>query len=47
MGITLDTSLFWYYYSPAHYDKVVFLGIGLSLRRHHRKDYINASFKGS
>jgi hypothetical protein len=33
--IALDTSLFWYFYSPTRYDKTIFSGIGLSLRRHH------------
>jgi hypothetical protein len=46
-GIAPDTKLFWYIYYPARYDKVVFSGIGLSFRRHHRKDHIRASFKGS
>jgi hypothetical protein len=45
LGITSDTSLFWYYYSPAWYDKVVYGGIGLSLRHHRRKEYIKAIFK--
>jgi hypothetical protein len=31
LGIPLDTSLFWYYYSPAQYTKTIFGGIGLSL----------------
>jgi hypothetical protein len=33
LGIPPDTSLFWYYYSPARYSKTIFGGIGLSLRR--------------
>jgi hypothetical protein len=45
LGITSDTSVFWYYYSPARYFKVVYGGIGLPLRRHHRDEYILASFK--
>jgi hypothetical protein len=45
MGIVPNTSLFWYYYSSARYDKVVYDGIGLSLRRHRRKEYIEAAFK--
>jgi hypothetical protein len=45
--IAPDTSLFWYFYSPARYEKVVFSGIGLSLHRHRRREYIPASFKGS
>jgi hypothetical protein len=28
LGIALDTSLFWYYYSPARYSKVICGGIG-------------------
>jgi hypothetical protein len=32
LGIASDTSLFWYYYSPVRYTKVVYGGIGLSLR---------------
>jgi hypothetical protein len=31
LGIPPDTSLFWYYYSPARYFKIIFGGIGLSL----------------
>jgi hypothetical protein len=31
LGIPSDTSLFWYYYSPARYTKTIFDGIGLSL----------------
>jgi hypothetical protein len=45
LGIASDTSLFWYYYSPARYSKIIYGGIGLSLRRHHRDEYILASFK--
>jgi hypothetical protein len=45
LGITLDTSLFWYYYSPARYFQVVYGGIGLSLHRHRCDEYILASFK--
>jgi hypothetical protein len=41
-----DTSLFWYYYSPARYTKTIFGGIGLSLRRKCRDEYIKATFKG-
>jgi hypothetical protein len=44
-GIVPDTSLFWYYYSPARYSKVVYGGIGLSLHCHHRDEYISTSFK--
>jgi hypothetical protein len=45
LRIVPDTSLLWYYYSPARYSKVVYGGIGISLRRHHREEYIPASFK--
>jgi hypothetical protein len=47
LGIALDTSFFWYFYSPARYDKVVYSRIGLSLHRHSQKEYIKASFKDS
>jgi hypothetical protein len=47
LGITSDTSLFWYFYSPARYDKVIYCGIGLSLCHSHRKDYIDATFKST
>jgi hypothetical protein len=46
MGIPLDNSLFWYYYSPAQYTKTIFGGIGFSLRRNRRDEYIKATFKG-
>jgi hypothetical protein len=46
-GITLDTSLFWYLYSPSCYDKVIYSGIRLSLRCNRQKDYIDATFKSS
>jgi hypothetical protein len=39
--------MFWYFYSPAHYDKIIFYEIRLSLRRSHRKDYNDATFKSS
>jgi hypothetical protein len=44
--IPLDTSLLWYYYSPARYTKTIFGGIDFSLRRNHRDEYIKATFKG-
>jgi hypothetical protein len=47
LGIVSDTSLFWYFYSSARYEKVVFSGIGLSLHHHRRKEYIKDSFKDS
>jgi hypothetical protein len=46
LGIPPDTSLFWYYYSPARYTKTIFGGIDFSLRRNHRDGYIKATFKG-
>jgi hypothetical protein len=45
LGITPDISLFWYYYSPARYSKVVYGRIGLSLRCHRRDENILASSK--
>jgi hypothetical protein len=45
LGIPPDTSLFWYYYSPARYSKTIFGGIGLSLWRKCRDEYIKATFK--
>jgi hypothetical protein len=47
LGIASDTSLFWYFFPPTRYNKVVYFGIGLSLRHSHRKEYINATFKSS
>jgi hypothetical protein len=47
LRITSDTSMFWYFYSLARYDKTVFSGIGLLMCRHHRKEYPDATFKGS
>jgi hypothetical protein len=44
--ITPDTSMFWYFYYPAWYDKTIYSRIGLSLCRHHRKEYLDAIFKG-
>jgi hypothetical protein len=34
LGIAPDTSLFWYFYSLARYDKIVYSGIRISLRHH-------------
>jgi hypothetical protein len=45
LGITLNTNLFWYYYSPARYSKVIYDRIRLSLCRHRRDEYISASYK--
>jgi hypothetical protein len=47
LGIPLDTSLFWYFYSLTRYNKVVYSGIGLSLHHHHSQEYIDATFKSS
>jgi hypothetical protein len=46
LGIPPDTSLFWYYYSPARYTKTIFGGIDFSLRRNRKDEYIKATFKG-
>jgi hypothetical protein len=46
LGIPLDSSLFWYYYSPSRYAKFIYGGIGLSLRRHRWDEYILALLKG-
>jgi hypothetical protein len=46
-GIALDMNKFWYFYSPARYDKVVFSGIRLSLHHSRQNYYIDATFKGS
>jgi hypothetical protein len=45
MGIPSNSSLLWYYYSPSRYTKFIYGRIGLSLRRHHRDEYIPALFK--
>jgi hypothetical protein len=47
LGIAPDTSLFWYFYSSARYNKVVYSRISLSLRRHRIHEYIDATFKSS
>jgi hypothetical protein len=47
LGITPNTSLFWYFYSLARYNKVVYSGIGLSLHHHRIYEYIDATFKSS
>jgi hypothetical protein len=46
LGIPPDTSLFWYYYSPGRYTKIIFDGIDFSLRRNRRDEYIKSTFKG-
>jgi hypothetical protein len=45
LEIPPDTNLFWYYYSPARYNKTIFGGIGISLRCKRRDEYIEATFK--
>jgi hypothetical protein len=46
LGIPSNTSLFWYYYSPARYTKTIFSGIDFSLWRKRNDEYIKATFKG-
>jgi hypothetical protein len=46
LGIPPNTSLFWYYYSPARYTKTIFGRIGFSLRCNRRDEYIKTTFKG-
>jgi hypothetical protein len=45
LGITPDSSLFRYFYSPVRYNKVVSSRIGLSLCHHRIHEYIDATFK--
>jgi hypothetical protein len=45
LEIAPDTSLVWYFYGLARYDKHVFSGIRLSLHRHCRQEYMDATFK--
>jgi hypothetical protein len=47
LGIAPDTSLFWYFYSPARFDKTMYSGIGLLLRHNRREGYLDATFKDS
>jgi hypothetical protein len=47
LGIAPDTSLFWYFYYPTRYSKVVYSKIGLSLHRYRSFEYIDATFKSS
>jgi hypothetical protein len=47
LGIARDISLFWYFYSLARYNKVVYSEIGISLHHHCSQEYINATFKSS
>jgi hypothetical protein len=46
LGISPDSSLFWYYYSPSQYTKFVYDGIGLYLHHHRRDEYILTFFNG-
>jgi hypothetical protein len=46
LRIPPDTYLFWYFYYPARYDNQVFSGIGLTLHRHRRHEYLDATFRG-
>jgi hypothetical protein len=45
LGIALGISMFWNYYSPVRYSKVVYGGIRLPLCRDNHDKYILASFK--
>jgi hypothetical protein len=45
LEIPPDTSRFWHYYSLARYTKIIFSGIGISLRRKRNDEYIKATFK--
>jgi hypothetical protein len=47
LGIASDISLFWCFYSPARYNKVVYSGIGLPLCHHRSQECISATFKSS
>jgi hypothetical protein len=47
LGIPPHTSLFWYFYSLARYNKVVYSEIGQSLHCHRSHEYIDATFKSS
>jgi hypothetical protein len=47
LGIAPDTSLFWYFYSSARYNKVVYSEIGLSLCHRRIYEYIDATIKSS
>jgi hypothetical protein len=46
LGIPPDTSLFWYFYSPAHCENKLFYGLGLTLRRNRWDEHPKATFKG-
>jgi hypothetical protein len=45
LGIMPDSSLFWYFYSPVRYNKVIYSGVGLSLRHHRIHEDIDDTFK--
>jgi hypothetical protein len=47
LSIPPDTSLFWYFYSPARYKRKVFSGIGLMLHCNCREEYMNVTYRGS
>jgi hypothetical protein len=47
LGIPPDTSLFWYSYSPARYNKAAYFVIGLSLHPHRIQEYVDGTFKSS
>jgi hypothetical protein len=46
LGIPLDTSLFWYFYSPARYECRDVSGIRLTLCHTRRDEYLNVKFRG-
>jgi hypothetical protein len=46
LRIPPDTSLFWYFYSPIHYEHKVFFGIRLMPRRNHWREYLKVTFRG-
>jgi hypothetical protein len=46
LGILPDTSIFWYFYSPARYEHIVFSGLGLTLHHNCWVEYLNVTFKG-
>jgi hypothetical protein len=46
LGIPPYTSLFWYFYSPSHYECKVFCDVGLTLCHNHREEYLKVTFRG-
>jgi hypothetical protein len=46
LGIPPDTSLLWYFYSPARYEHKVFSSIGLTLHHNRREEYLMVTFRG-